>query len=106
VRRASEGDSSAWAELVEAHLEAVWSLAVRLLPDPDDAAAVCETVWLRLAQDVTVADGERLATWLARAVWDEARRASPADLVVDRRRADALPGGRVLPLQRSRGRMA
>jgi len=106
LQRAAEGDPAAWAALVDAHLERVWSLAVLLTRHPHDAAVVCETVWLRLAQDLPAAEEERLASWLARVVWEEARRAAPASVVVGRRRTDAPPRGRVLPLPRSRGRMS
>lgn len=104
--RAARGDASAWRELVAAHLAEVWALAVRLTRDQDQAALVCETVWLRLAQDLPVATTEPLSGWLGRAVREEARRVDRSPLVIRLPRdADDGVRGRVVSLPRPRDRM-
>ena len=103
---ASQGDSAAWEELVAAHLAEVWALAVRLTDQPEEAALVCETVWLRLAQQLPVPGSESLTGWLGRAVYDEARRTARVQVVVDRRGAvDESVPGREAWVSRLHGRM-
>ena len=64
VIRASDGDSQAWDALVDRYLPLVWSICSRHL-DRGDAAHVCQTVWLRLADQLArFRDPAALPDWL------------------------------------------
>ena len=64
VIRASDGDSQAWDALVDRYLPLVWSICCRHL-DRGDAAHVCQTVWLRLADQLArFRDPAALPDWL------------------------------------------
>lgn len=64
VRAAALGDVTAWERIVDRHGPRVWSLAVHGTAREDEAVAVCEIVWRRLAQAVPELGREPLATWL------------------------------------------
>ncbi|MCW2778098.1 MAG: polymerase, sigma-24 subunit, subfamily [Frankiales bacterium] len=52
LRGAVDGDRAAWDGLVELHLEDVWNLVAEQGTVGQDAAQVCQVVWLRLAQQL------------------------------------------------------
>jgi hypothetical protein len=64
VRAAALGDLGAWDLIVERYAARVWGLAVHGTSRDDQAVAVCELVWRRLAQTVPHLGGEPLAAWL------------------------------------------
>jgi RNA polymerase sigma factor (sigma-70 family) len=65
VRRAAEGDTEAWAELVERFAPLVWSVARAHRLREADAADVSQTIWLRLVEHLDrLTDPDRLAGWL------------------------------------------
>jgi len=59
---------------VDAHLATLWSWAVAQTTDAADAAAVCEIVWLRLADALPGSEQQPLSSWLSRTVNVEAAR--------------------------------
>jgi DNA-directed RNA polymerase specialized sigma24 family protein len=72
VRAAALGDQQAWDRLVDKHSSVVWQQASGWTPQPDEARAVFELVWCRLAQVLPDLDGMALADWLAAQVHTEA----------------------------------
>ena len=65
VRRAANGDATAWEPLVLAHQEAVFRLCYLLLGDPDDAEDVAQETFLRAWNHLTRFDPARpLRPWL------------------------------------------
>jgi DNA-directed RNA polymerase specialized sigma24 family protein len=73
IDAARGGDESAWTELVDRHLDTVWSAALALGLPEIEAEQVCGLVWLRLAQRLTTAPTP-LRPWLLEAVELEASR--------------------------------
>lgn len=71
VRAAALGDELAWASLVDAHGQLVWSVLQDCGLGRDEAAAACEIVWVRLAQSLTELSGEPVTSWLRRAAVHE-----------------------------------
>ncbi len=66
VRRAAAGECEAWSRLVDRFSGLVWSVARGQGLDPVDAADVCQTTWLRLAEHLhRVREPDRLGAWLA-----------------------------------------
>jgi RNA polymerase sigma factor (sigma-70 family) len=65
VIRARDGDSQAWDALVDRYLPLVWSICRRHALDRGDAAHVCQTVWLRLADQLSrLRDPAAVPDWL------------------------------------------
>jgi len=65
VLRAAAGDALAWDELVSCFGRLVWATARAVGLDPEDAADVSQTTWLRLAEHIGgLRDPERVAAWL------------------------------------------
>lgn len=63
---ARAGDQLAWRDLVAKFTRLVWSVARTHRLDHADAADVCQTTWLRLAENLhTVREPARLPGWLA-----------------------------------------
>lgn len=90
VAQASQGDQQAWRELVTRFSRLVWSVARSHRLDHADAADVCQTTWLRLAEHLhTLRDPARLPGWLATTARRESLR-----VIAGRRREtpDPLPG--------------
>lgn len=90
VARANRGDQQAWRELVDRFSRLVWSVARSHRLDHADAADVCQTTWLRLAEHLhTLRDPARLPGWLATTARRESLR-----VIAGRRREtpDPLPG--------------
>lgn len=66
IDRAGGGDQQAWRDLVNRYANLVWSVARSHRLDHADAADVCQTTWLRLAEHVSsLRDPSRLPGWLA-----------------------------------------
>lgn len=66
VRAASDGNASAWNSLVERLTPLIWNICMRYNLTRHDAADVCQTVWLRLAERLdTIRDPAALPGWLA-----------------------------------------
>lgn len=66
VTRARLGDQQAWRELVAKYAKLVWSVPRAHRLDHADAADVCQTTWLRLAEHLhTLREPSRLPGWLA-----------------------------------------
>jgi RNA polymerase sigma factor (sigma-70 family) len=66
LKRADDGDASAWNELVERFSGLVWSVARSYRLSQADASDVFQTVWLRLVEHLSrIREPERLAGWLA-----------------------------------------
>lgn len=81
------GDESAWNRLVNAYLPLVWRLCLEA--GGERAPAVCELVWLRLAQDPPALDDLDLEVWLRLAVVQAERTVPLPGSVPTQRRADA-----------------
>jgi len=88
IARAQEGDKAAFAALVRAHQDEVYTLARRLVGDPHLAADVAQESLVRAWRALPRFRGEaRLSTWLHRitvnTAWthkDRARRAAAASI--------------------------
>jgi RNA polymerase sigma factor (sigma-70 family) len=66
VRRATDGDGSAWNDLVERYAPLVWSICRRYRLGDADAADVGQNVWLRLVEHLsTIRQPAALPGWLA-----------------------------------------
>jgi RNA polymerase sigma factor (sigma-70 family) len=66
VRRASEGDQSAWNVLVDRFAGTVWAIARAHRLDAATAADVSQTTWLRLVEHLDRIDQpDRIGAWLA-----------------------------------------
>ena len=73
IERAAAGDDDSWRAIVDAHTGLVWSIIRTYAIGPDAQDDVFQTVWLRLAENLTrIQDAERLASWLARVARNEA----------------------------------
>ncbi|MGZ6792471.1 MAG: RNA polymerase sigma factor [Mycobacteriales bacterium] len=66
LARAAAGDRLAWERIVESYAGLVWSVARQHGLTGADAGDVCQTVWLRLVENIDrIADPSRLGGWLA-----------------------------------------
>src|SRR5215212_6441590 len=83
IRRAQAGDQAAIAALVVEQQRYVYSIAMSLLHDPDDAADLTQDAFLRMLRSLHTYRGEtKLTTWLYRLV---------VNLSIDRLRRRGLP---------------
>lgn len=65
VRRAADGDSSAWNLLVARHAGRMWAVARSFRLGDADAADVVQTAWLRLTENLDrLHDGDAVGAWL------------------------------------------
>lgn len=63
---AAAGDRAAWERIVESYAGLVWSASRQHGLSGDDASDVCQTVWLRLVENVDrIEDPAQLAGWLS-----------------------------------------
>lgn len=74
LERCRAGDEGAFAQLVRQHESMAWSLAARLLGDPDEARDVCQDVFLKLYRTLDRFEGRcSLRTWIYRIVVNACR---------------------------------
>ena len=74
IERCTAGEQTACAELVAAHQRMVFSLALHLLGDRDDALDVSQEVFLRVFRTLSSFRGQSaLRTWIYRIVINQAR---------------------------------
>ncbi|MGH2752680.1 MAG: RNA polymerase sigma factor [Actinomycetota bacterium] len=67
VERCKKGDEVAWAELVEATHREVYSLCLRILRDPDDAAEATQDAYLKAWRALGAFRGDAMfSTWMYR----------------------------------------
>jgi RNA polymerase sigma-70 factor, ECF subfamily len=67
VDRCKRGDEAAWAELVEATYRDVYTLCLRILGDPDDAAEATQDAYLKAWRGLKGFRGDAMfQTWLYR----------------------------------------
>jgi RNA polymerase sigma factor (sigma-70 family) len=67
VEAAAAGDTEAWNDLVDRYAGLVWAVARGEGLSHADAADVCQTTWLRLAEHLgRLRTPESVGTWLAR----------------------------------------
>ena len=67
IARCKGGDESAWAELVEATQRDVYTLCLRILRDPDDAAEATQDAYLKVWRNLKGFRGDSMfETWLYR----------------------------------------
>ncbi len=74
VHRCAQGDELACAELVDEHQRMVYTLALHLLGDHDEALEVSQEVFLRVFRTIHAFRGQSaLRTWIYRIVINQAR---------------------------------
>jgi RNA polymerase sigma-70 factor (ECF subfamily) len=74
IERCTAGEESACAELVAAHQRMVFSLAMHLMGDRDEALDVSQEVFLRVFRTLSSFRGQSaLRTWIYRIVINQAR---------------------------------
>lgn len=79
VTEASAGDAEAWGAIVDRYERLVWSVVRGYRLDSAAASDVCQTVWLRLVENLDrIRDPERLPSWLCSTARNEALRISRA----------------------------
>src|SRR5918996_2020097 len=67
IDRCKRGDEDAWAELVEATYRDVYTLCLRILGDPDDAAEATQDAYLKAWRGLKGFRGDAMfQTWLYR----------------------------------------
>jgi RNA polymerase sigma factor (sigma-70 family) len=75
VRRAAEGDKSAWNALVENFSRMIWGVAYAHRLGQADAGEVVQTTWLRLVENLDrITYPERVGGWLATTARNESLR--------------------------------
>jgi RNA polymerase sigma-70 factor (ECF subfamily) len=74
VERCTTGDEAACADLVSTHQRMVYTLALHLLRDPDEALDLSQEVFLRVFRTLSSFRGQSaLRTWIYRIVINQAR---------------------------------
>src|SRR3954462_15221039 len=69
IRRAQAGDSEALTQLILSQQHYVYSIAMSVLKDPEDAADLTQEAFIRLFRALPQYNGEsRFTTWLYRLV--------------------------------------
>jgi RNA polymerase sigma-70 factor, ECF subfamily len=67
IERCKQGDQQAWDELVEATYRGVYTLCLRILRDPDDAAEATQDAYLKVWRGLQRFRGDSaLETWMYR----------------------------------------
>jgi len=75
VRRAAEGDRTAWERLVDQYARLIWSITVEFKLVESDAADVAQTTWLRLLEHIDrIQYPDRVGSWLAATARNECLR--------------------------------
>jgi RNA polymerase sigma-70 factor (ECF subfamily) len=101
VERCRAGDEKAWAELVEATYRDVYTLCLRILRDPDDAAEATQDAYLKAWRGLAGFRGEaKFSTWLYRVATNAAlskhrsrRRKQSHEIEVDEAKLARRAGG-------------
>jgi RNA polymerase sigma factor (sigma-70 family) len=79
VRRASEGDRTAWDRLVDQYKRLIWSITVEFKLTESDASDVAQTTWLRLLEHIDrIEYPDRVGSWLAATARNECLRSLAA----------------------------
>ena len=77
VQRANEGDSTAWNQLVDRYLPLVMSVMRSYRLGDKDCEDVCQTVWLRLVENLgRIREPRAIPAWIVRTTKNEALRVS------------------------------
>jgi RNA polymerase sigma-70 factor, ECF subfamily len=67
IERCKKGDEQAWKQLVEATSRQVYTLCLRILNDPDDAAEATQETFVKVYRNLKTFRGEaQFSTWLYR----------------------------------------
>ena len=67
VERCKQGDEQAWKQLVEATSRQVYTLCLRILNDPDEAAEATQDTFVKVYRNLRTFRGEaQFSTWLYR----------------------------------------
>jgi RNA polymerase sigma factor (sigma-70 family) len=75
VRRAAEGDRSAWEHLVDQYARLIWAITRDFKLVESDAADVAQVTWLRLLEHIDrIEHPDRLGSWLAATARNECLR--------------------------------
>jgi RNA polymerase sigma factor (sigma-70 family) len=92
VRRAADGDRSAWERLVDQYARLIWAMTRDFRLTESDAADVAQVTWLRLLEHIDrLEHPARVGSWLAATARRECLRSVA-------RRNKLVPGGDDLPL--------
>jgi RNA polymerase sigma factor (sigma-70 family) len=79
VRRAADGDMTAWDRLVDQFARLIWSITVEFKLAESDAADVAQTTWLRLLEHIDrIEYPDRVGSWLAATARNECLRSLAA----------------------------
>jgi RNA polymerase sigma factor (sigma-70 family) len=79
VRRAADGDMTAWDRLVDQFARLIWSITVEFKLAESDAADVAQTTWLRLLEHIhRIEYPDRVGSWLAATARNECLRSLAA----------------------------
>ncbi|MBO0819311.1 MAG: sigma-70 family RNA polymerase sigma factor [Nocardiopsaceae bacterium] len=75
VRRAGEGDTGAWEQLVARYGRLIWSITRDFKLRESDAADVFQTTWMRLIEHIDrIEHADRVGSWLAATARNECLR--------------------------------
>ncbi|MBO0803777.1 MAG: sigma-70 family RNA polymerase sigma factor [Nocardiopsaceae bacterium] len=75
VRRAGQGDTGAWEQLVARYGRLIWSITRDFKLRESDAADVFQTTWMRLVEHIDrIQHAERVGSWLAATARNECLR--------------------------------
>jgi RNA polymerase sigma factor (sigma-70 family) len=79
VRRAADGDMTAWDRLVDQFARLIWAITVEFKLAESDAADVAQTTWLRLLEHIDrIQYPDRVGSWLAATARNECLRSLAA----------------------------
>src|ERR1700722_15469232 len=75
LRRAADGDMTAWNRLIDQFQRLIWSITVTFKLTESDAADVVQTTWLRLLEHIDrIEYPDRVGSWLAATARNECLR--------------------------------
>lgn len=116
VRGAAGGNAAAWDSLVDRFTPLVWSICQRHRLSREDAADVCQNVWLKLSERLdTIREPEALWGWMATttrrecfALFGKHRKEVPSSMDIDvpADRDDTDPDRAMLKLERREALLA
>jgi RNA polymerase sigma factor (sigma-70 family) len=79
VRRAAEGDRTAWERLVDKYARLIWAITRDFKLGESDAADVAQTTWLRLLEHIDrIEYPDRVGSWIAATARNECLRSLAA----------------------------